>query len=206
MKNELLMIFVKNPIIGNVKTRLAAKIGDKLALKVYNELTKHTALISKKIKVSKIVYYSKEILKNDIWAEAHYQKRIQSSGDLGERMKTAFKDAFNDGYNKVIIIGSDIYSLEKSDIEKAFYRLNYHDVVIGPASDGGYYLLGLRSNIPSIFDGKEWSSKNVLNDTLNDLKSKSFYLLDYKNDIDDYDDLLKEKKLLRKLKINAKNY
>jgi rSAM/selenodomain-associated transferase 1 len=169
-------------------------------------LTKHTALITKKIKGHKNVYYSKEILKNDIWNETHFQKRIQSGGDLGERMKTAFNDGFNDGYNKVIIIGSDIYSLEKSDIEKAFHQLNFHDAVIGPATDGGYYLLGLRSNFSSIFDGKEWSSKNVLYETLIDLKSKSFYLLDYKNDIDNYDDLLKEKKLLRKLKINAKNY
>ena len=206
MKNEFLIIFVKNPIIGHVKTRLAAKIGDKLALKVYKELTKHTALITKKIKGHKNVYYSKEILKNDIWNETCFQKRIQSDGDLGERMKTAFNDGFNEGYSKVIIIGSDIYSLEKSDIEKAFYQLNFHDAVIGPATDGGYYLLGLRSNFSSIFDGKEWSSKNVLHETLIDLKSKSFYLLDYKNDIDNYDDLLKEKKLLRKLKINAKNY
>ena len=206
MKKELLIIFVKNPIIGHVKTRLAAKIGDKLALKVYKELTKHTALITKKIKAHKNVYYSKEILKNDIWNETHFQKRIQSDGDLGERMKTAFNDGFNDGYNKVIIIGSDIYSLEKSDIEKAFHQLNFHDAVIGPATDGGYYLLGLRSNFSSIFDGKKWSSKNVLYETLIDLKSKSFYLLDYKNDIDNYDDLLKEKELLRKLKINAKNY
>jgi glycosyltransferase A (GT-A) superfamily protein (DUF2064 family) len=121
-------------------------------------------------------------------------------------MKTAFNDGFNDGFNKVIIIGSDIYSLEKSDIEKAFHQLNCHDAVIGPATDGGYYLLGLRFNISSIFDGKEWSSKNVLNETLIDLKSKSIYLLDYKNDIDNYDDLLKEKKLLKKLNINAKNY
>jgi rSAM/selenodomain-associated transferase 1 len=177
-----------------------------LALKVYKELTKHTALITKKIKAHKNVYYSKEILKNDIWNEIYFQKRIQSDGDLGERMKTAFNDGFNEGYSKVIIIGSDIYSLEKSDIEKAFYQLNFHDAVIGPATDGGYYLLGLRSNFSSIFDGKEWSSKNVLHETLIDLKSKSFYLLDYKNDIDNYDDLLKEKKLLRKLKINAKNY
>ena len=206
MKNEFLIIFVKNPIIGHVKTRLAAKIGDKLALKVYKELTKHTALITKKIKGHKNVYYSKEILKNDIWNETCFQKRIQSDGDLGERMKTAFNDGFNEGYSKVIIIGSDMYSLEKSDIEKAFYQLNFHDAVIGPATDGGYYLLGLRSNFSSIFDGKEWSSKNVLHETLIDLKSKSFYLLDYKNDIDNYDDLLKEKKLLRKLKINAKNY
>jgi rSAM/selenodomain-associated transferase 1 len=206
MKNEFLIIFVKNPIIGHVKTRLAAKIGDKLALKVYKELTKHTALITKKIKSHKNVYYSKEILKNDIWNETCFQKRIQSDGDLGERMKTAFNDGFNEGYSKVIIIGSDIYSLEKSDIEKAFYQLNFHDAVIGPATDGGYYLLGLRSNFSSIFDGKEWSSKNVLYETLIDLKSKSFYLLDYKNDIDNCDDLLKEKKLLKKLKINAENY
>ena len=67
--------FCKNPIIGHVKTRLAAKIGDKLALKVYKELTKHTALITKKIKAHKNVYYSKEILKNDVWNETHFQKK-----------------------------------------------------------------------------------------------------------------------------------
>ena len=206
MKSELLMIFVRNPIIGTVKTRLASKIGNKLALKVYNELTRHTASICEKIKTKKKVYYSKEIIYNDLWSGLVFQKQLQCEGDLGQRMKTAFDEAFDEGYNKVIIIGSDVYSLSELIIQQAFHKLNYHDVVIGPALDGGYYLLGLKMNYPQIFNNKNWGTKSVLKETLHDLKSKSIFFLNPQNDIDDYEDLLKETYLLKKLNINAEYY
>jgi len=206
MKSELLMIFVRNPIIGTVKTRLASKIGNKLALKVYNELTRHTASICEKIKTKKKIYYSKEIIYNDLWSDLVFQKQLQCEGDLGQRMKTAFDEAFDEGYNKVIIIGSDVYSLSELIIQQAFHKLNYHDVVIGPALDGGYYLLGLKMNYPQIFNNKNWGTKSVLKETLHDLKSKSIFFLNPQNDIDDYEDLLKETYLLKKLNINAEYY
>ena len=206
MKSELLMIFVRNPIIGTVKTRLASKIGNKLALKVYNELTRHTASICEKIKTKKKIYYSKEIIYNDLWSGLVFQKQLQCEGDLGQRMKTAFDEAFDEGYNKVIIIGSDVYSLSELIIQQAFHKLNYHDVVIGPALDGGYYLLGLKMNYPQIFNNKNWGTKSVLKETLHDLKSKSIFFLNPQNDIDDYEDLLKETYLLKKLNINAEYY
>ena len=206
MKSELLMIFVRNPIIGTVKTRLASKIGNKLALKVYNELTRHTASICEKIKTKKKVYYSKEIICNDLWSGLVFQKQLQCEGDLGQRMKTAFDEAFDEGYNKVIIIGSDVYSLSELIIQQAFHELNYHDVVIGPALDGGYYLLGLKMSYPKIFNNKNWGTKSVLKETLHDLKSKSIFFLNPQNDIDDYEDLLKETYLLKKLNINAEYY
>ena len=206
MKSELLMIFVRNPIIGTVKTRLASKIGNKLALKVYNELTRHTASICEKIKTKKKIYYSKEIIYNDLWSDLVFQKQLQCEGDLGQRMKTAFDEAFDEGYKKVIIIGSDVYSLSELMIQQAFHELNYHDVVIGPALDGGYYLLGLKMNYPQIFNNKNWGTKSVLKETLDDIKSKSIFFLNPQNDIDDYDDLLKETYLLKKLNINAEYY
>jgi len=206
MKSELLMIFVRNPIIGTVKTRLASKIGNKLALKVYNELTRHTASICEKIKTKKKIYYSKEIIYNDLWSDLVFQKQLQCEGDLGQRMKTAFDEAFDEGYNKVIIIGSDVYSLSELIIQQAFHKLNYHDVVIGPALDGGYYLLGLKMNYPQIFNNKNWGTKSVLKETLHDLKSKSIFFLNPQNDIDDYEDLLKETYLLKKLNIDAEYY
>ena len=206
MKSELLMIFVRNPIIGTVKTRLASKIGNKLALKVYNELTRHTASICEKIKTKKKIYYSKEIIYNDLWSDLVFQKQLQCEGDLGQRMKTAFDEAFDEGYNKVIIIGSDVYSLSELIIQQAFHKLNYHDVVIGPALDGGYYLLGLKMNYPKIFNNKNWGTKSVLKETLHDLKSKSIFFLNPQNDVDDYDDLLKETYLLKKLNIDAEYY
>ena len=206
MKSELLIIFVRNPIIGTVKTRLASKIGNKLALKVYNELTRHTASICEKIKTKKKIYYSKEIIYNDLWSDLVFQKQLQCEGDLGQRMKTAFDEAFDEGYKKVIIIGSDVYSLSELMIQQAFQELNYHDIVIGPALDGGYYLLGLKMNYPQIFNNKNWGTKSVLKETLHDLKSKSIFFLNPQNDIDDYDDLLKETYLLKKLNINAEYY
>ena len=141
-----------------------------------------------------------------MWSGLVFQKQLQCEGDLGQRMKTAFDEAFDEGYNKVIIIGSDVYSLSELIIQQAFHELNYHDVVIGPALDGGYYLLGLKMSYPKIFNNKNWGTKSVLKETLHDLKSKSIFFLNPQNDVDDYDDLLKETYLLKKLNINAEYY
>ena len=101
------MIFVRNPELGRVKTRLAKSIGDQAALEIYNILCKHTAKIISEIDADKFVFYSEDIQENDIWAELDCQKQIQTKGDLGQRMQQAFSFAFSLDYKKVIIIGSD---------------------------------------------------------------------------------------------------
>ena len=104
-------------------------------------------------------------------------------------MQQAFEQAFQDGFQKVIIIGSDLYDIDHKLIDEAFSKLDQNDIVIGPATDGGYYLLGLKQVYPEIFKNKPWGTDEVLKLTLQDLKSKTIALLALKNDIDYVEDL-----------------
>lgn len=186
---KALLIFTRNPELGRCKTRLAKVIGDENALAVYNILLQHTVTITQNVNADKFVYYSEDIHKDDIWDIDIFRKKLQSGNDLGARMENAFTEIFAIGYEKVVIIGSDMYDLSTSDIENAFLQIQTHDVVIGPAIDGGYYLLGLKQLNEKLFRNKEWGTTSVLTDTLEDLKDKIICKLAEKNDIDVYDDL-----------------
>jgi rSAM/selenodomain-associated transferase 1 len=187
---KLLLIFTRNPELGKAKTRLAKTVGDETALKIYKFLLKRTRDVSLKVSSDKAVYYSVKIRENDIWDKNTYQKHQQVGEDLGIRMQNAFKNGFEAGYQKVMIIGSDLYDLSSENIEKGFRKLDSHDVVIGPAEDGGYYLLGMNSLQENIFINKEWGTETVRKDTLEDLKNKKVKLLALKNDIDVFEDLV----------------
>src|SRR5688572_652040 len=100
-----LLIFVRNPELGKVKTRLAATIGNEKALKIYEELLRHTRQISEKLPVQKLLFYADEINLNDNWQPENFQKFLQPAGDLGSKMQAAFETAFSAGAKKVIIIG-----------------------------------------------------------------------------------------------------
>jgi len=201
MSNSLIMVFVRNPELGRVKTRLAKTIGDQAALEIYEILSKHTAKIISEIDSDKLIFYSEKIQDNDIWTVINCKKQIQTKGDLGQKMLDAFQYGFSLGYKKIIIIGSDLYSLRTKHIKSAFEQLENYDVVIGPALDGGYYLLGLNSVIPEIFKQKQWSTSSILKDTLSDLKKFNVNLLKPLNDIDTYEDLKKEPQLLKQINI-----
>lgn len=188
-KKRLLLIFTRNPELGKCKTRLAATIGDQAALEVYIILLRHTAEITKNINCSKEVHYTQEPSANDLWDKFSYSKHLQKGNDLGERMYNAFKAGFEKGYKKIVIIGSDIYDLKSETIEEAFTKLENSDYVIGPAEDGGYYLLGMKSMSKEVFFNKNWGTNDVLEDTLNNLSHKNVELLQTKNDIDVYEDL-----------------
>ena len=189
MLENLLLIFTRNPELGKVKTRLAATIGDKNALEVYRLLLNHTQNIVRPLKVSKTVMYTDEIIIDDIWDNSIYEKRVQFGQDLGAKMKNAAAAGFENGYKKVVIIGSDLYDLTAQDITTTFEKLDNYDAVIGPAEDGGYYLLGLKFIPDNIFYNKKWGTNAVLKDTLTDLIHHNVYLLDIKNDIDTLDDI-----------------
>ena len=207
MESEtLIIVFVRNTQLGAVKTRLASTIGDRIALKIYKALLKHTAREVNKVSADKKVLYSEYIKDVDIWGEMNFLKGLQSKGNLGQRMESAFKTAFRMGYKNVVIVGSDLYSLKSSHIETAIRQLKKNEVVLGPATDGGYYLLGLKMNLSALFCNKHWGSATVLEDTLDDLKSSSVFLLEPLNDIDTFEDLKNETELLKKLKIDVKAY
>lgn len=189
MTNTLLLIFTRNPELGKCKTRLAKTIGDNNALTVYKMLLEHTVNVTKNLNCDKAVYYSVKVRENDLWDTNTYQKHQQYGNDLGERMQDAFKNGFEAGYKKVLIVGSDLYDLTPEHIERAIAKLNSNDVVIGPAEDGGYYLLGMNQLHESVFKNKEWGTETVRKDTLNDLKNKKVSLLETLNDIDIFDDI-----------------
>lgn len=188
MKN-LIIVFTRNPELGKVKTRLAASIGNENALEIYKYLLNHTKNVLLQVIAEKYVFYSEEISENDIWDTIFFQKKLQKGNDLGEKMKNAFAEGFSAGFEKIVIVGSDMFDLETSDIETAFGRLENNDVVIGPAADGGYYLLGLNYMITDLFENKNWSTETVFEETINDIKNFKYSLLQTKNDIDTIDDI-----------------
>ena len=186
---NLLLIFTRNPELDKCKTRLAKTVGDESALKIYKFLLDHTVSITKQLDVNKAVYYSVKVRENDIWDETIYTKYQQEGEDLGIRMQHAFEQGFKDGYKNIIIIGSDMYDMSQEDLEEAFSALKNHDAVVGPAEDGGYYLLGMKKMHPQLFQHKAWGTASVLENTLQDLGKESFGLLSQKNDIDIYEDI-----------------
>lgn len=184
-----LIIFTRNPEIGRCKTRLAATIGDQKALEVYTFLLSHTVAITQNIAVDKYVFYADEIWNQDQWSSEVYRKKLQQGLDLGARMENAFAELFKNGHTSVLIIGSDMFELNQTEIEEAYLKLESHDFVIGPAADGGYYLLGMKYLNNKLFQNKNWSSASVLSATRADLKNESVFELAVKNDVDLYEDI-----------------
>ncbi len=183
-KKNLLIIFTKNPVAGKVKTRLARDIGNENALKVYKFLLEHSHSITSPLNITKQVHYSEEIPDDDLWDQGDFTKKLQYGKDLGIRMENAFREGFEEGFEKIIIIGSDLFELRTSDIADAFTALEDNDYVIGPCEDGGYYLLGMNKLNTEVFRNKSWSTSSVLTDTLNDIKYSRVKHLPIQNDID----------------------
>ena len=133
----------------------------------------------------RLLFYSNFINQEDDWSESAFQKHLQKGVHLGERMQAAFQLAFEQ-HSKVIIIGSDCASLDTQLIESAFNQLDEHPFVIGPAKDGGYYLLGMNAFYPSLFENIAWSTETVLPSTIQRIQAlnKSYALLPELSDID----------------------
>ncbi len=187
--NNALIIFVRNPELGKVKTRLATTIGNEKTLVVYNYLLQHTHDVAESIYADKYIFYTDQVNENDLWNS--YHKLVQSDGDLGNKMKQAFQFVFKLGYTSVCIIGSDCLDLNTRIINQAFSTLKNNDVVLGPALDGGYYLLGMNNVETPLFVNKEWSTDSVIKKTIADCEQNnlSFALLETLSDIDTEEDL-----------------
>ena len=186
---NLLLIFTRNPELGKCKTRLAATVGNESALEIYKFLLNHTAAITQDVNAAKQVWYSEEIWNDDVWDTTYFDKRIQNGNDLGIRMANAFQEGFASKFERIIVIGSDMHDLTKGDIDNAFEVLKTKDFVIGPAEDGGYYLLGMNSFNSAVFKNKTWGNDTVLQGTLEDLKNRNVQLLETRNDVDLYEDI-----------------
>lgn len=190
MSKEALLIFYKNEQPGKVKTRLAATAGNEKAMAVYLQLVRHTSHMIQSLLCDQIVFYSDEIPKEAAWVDIH-QAWIQQGFDLGERMANAFRFSFANEYEKAVIIGTDCPELTTGIITDAFTALDKTDIVIGPAADGGYYLLGMKKQHPFLFQNIRWSTGEVLNKTIERCKENrlTYSMLPVLHDVDVESDL-----------------
>jgi uncharacterized protein len=197
MRNALL-IFVKNPAMGKVKTRLAKTIGDYNSLKIYQHLLYHTMEITYELDMDKFLYYNEFIPTRDEWPPMHYQKELQKGSHLGEKMNNAFKQAFDEGYKKAVLIMPDCPKMTDTIIEKAFKVLDTNDCVLGPTNDDGFYLIGMKAYYPEIFKDKTYETATLYNDTVQAIEraGKSFFKLPTLVDVDMEEDLGKLKKMI----------
>lgn len=192
-----LIIFIKNPELGKVKTRIARETGEGPALDIYTQLLAHTNMITCDLPINKYLYFDAYIPEYKIWEKGNYHFKLQSSGDLGHRMLMAFRAVAQQesqaekNKEPTIIIGSDTMELNEEIIFLAYQKLVDYDIVIGPASDGGYYLLGFQSVIlESLFMDMPWSNPKLLEITLEIIEKEknSLFLLPQLNDIDTLSD------------------
>jgi uncharacterized protein len=183
---KALIIFIKNPEKGKVKTRLAATMGEEKALEIYRQMLTHTFSLAMNSCVEVFVFYSDHVPAKDEWTNNFHGRYIQEGNDLGEKMLHAFNRVSADGFEQMVIIGSDCLQLNSEILEESFLKLEEYDVVIGPAKDGGYYLLGMKNICTNLFINKSWSSPVLLEETLEDCKKQGlkFYQLVELSDID----------------------
>jgi rSAM/selenodomain-associated transferase 1 len=165
------LIFARTPELGKVKTRLATDLGDAAALDIYHRLLAHTCDTVTRSGFPGRVHLAGPMPETDLWADAGFRRVPQADGDLGARMSAAFAQAFADGVRSVVIIGTDCPGLRAEHLHLAMQALQTHEAVVGPADDGGYWLLGLSSPVRAIFENKAWSTDTVLRDTLADFKA-----------------------------------
>lgn len=189
MSKKLLIVFVKNILLGKVKTRLAKTIGNQAAFEVYKHLVGITESETSKIKNCDVHIYFSDVIIDEKWL--NQQKFVQHGDDLGERMMNAFKHGFDLGYENVVGIGSDLPDLNAEIINQGFEKLNSNDAVFGPSEDGGYYLIGMNKLLQCAFENKQWSTENLLSITIDELQeaNNSVAQLTTLNDIDTLEDL-----------------
>lgn len=187
-----LIVFARLPQLGQVKTRLAADIGAPAALAVYRQLLAHTRAVVAPLQVHKTVWLAgaeSDPAPPDEWTG--YEQLPQPGGGLGEKMQAAFAHDFARRAGAVVIIGTDCPGLTTAHLTDAFDALRTHDMVLGPATDGGYYLLGMKQLWPSLFQGKAWSTATVFQATVADAEQLGLrlHLLPALSDIDTGADL-----------------
>jgi rSAM/selenodomain-associated transferase 1 len=188
MKKEVVLVFHKNEVLGRVKTRLASGIGEARALEIYSHLIQSTYSVLEDVSAPVWTYYSDFIPEtvNPPIAKSF----VQDGQDLGERMAHAFARSFESGMEKVVLIGTDCPTLQPQHLNQAFEALTHSDLVLGPATDGGYYLIAMKRKADYLFEGISWSTSEVLSQTLAVATAHGlhFTLLDELSDIDTRED------------------
>ena len=195
-KETAIIVFTRFPVEGKVKTRLAKNMGNKFAVSFFRACAEHT--FKELLKVEEMgsdlfLFCSEE---NEIeqvmkWAGNNFKYYAQQGSNLGIKMYNAFSTVFKEGYKKVIIIGTDAPDVSMNLMQSAISVLDNYSVVIGPANDGGYYLLGFKSKLIDLFSGIEWGTNSVFDNTISKLNNSkiNYFVLDELTDIDTLEDL-----------------
>jgi len=195
--NNNILLFVKYPENGGVKTRLAKSIGDAVAVSLYKCFVEDILSSLQGINAHIWICYYPEIARDDmaVWLGSRYVYVLQKGENLGKRIQHCFKRSFDKGFEKTIVLASDIPEISENIINKAFECLEYKDAVIGPSYDGGYYLLGFnkKSYATQIFDDISWSTNLVYEETLGKIEvyKLGYSVLDKINDMDTIEDICK---------------
>ncbi len=181
--NCLLLLFTRYPVAGSTKTRLISKLGADGAALLQKRLTERVVLqanlLSRRLGIETVVHYtegSREKMTSWLGAMNLFE---QASGDLGQRMRSAFELTFAGGIETAVLIGSDIPDITTDLLQQAFLCLLTKDVVIGPSQDGGYYLIGLGANqapqiLPLLFEEMRWSTGKLFSTTINRLEKAGY--------------------------------
>ena len=189
----MLIIFTRYPIPGEAKTRLIPALGAAGAAQLQRRMTEQTIATAQQTPHPiQIQFCGGTIDELRSWLGDQLGYEAQTDGDLGDRMAQAFDQGFAAGHDRVVIIGTDCPGIEPTILNQAFTALASHDLVLGPAADGGYYLIGLRRAIPELFQSIAWSTNTVRTKTLEIAAALnlSYALLPELSDIDRPDDLI----------------
>lgn len=195
MSEKAIIIFSKKPKLGKVKTRIATSLGDSTALEIYKELLEITFKILHPMNCKKYLFWDELPDESSSYLDQGFELRIQKGIDLGERMENAFSEVIP-FHDKVIIVGTDCPYINSNLLEQSFVCLEQSDIVIGPATDGGYYLLGKKVLNTKIFRNIKWSTDTVLTETIQTCKEQNlkFDLLMELSDIDTEADYIQWKR------------
>ena len=189
------LLFTRFPEPGRVKTRLIPALGENAAAELHRRMAErmHAVLVGVNSRwEARICYTGATQTEMQDWLGNDLPMEEQSTGDLGQRLHSAMTASFQRGHEQVIVIGSDCPDLRVTHIEEAFAAFDNHPLVIGPATDGGYYLLGQRDQVtPELFQDIQWGTANVLQQTLQraEISGLSSVLLDPLPDVDLSSDL-----------------
>ncbi len=200
MGKKRLIVFTRYPVPGSTKTRLIPALGPEGAADLQRRMTEHTLERVGPLKDRafhlQVRFEGADAGAMRAWLGKDLSLEPQGEGDLGERMRRAFQESFSDGFEVVVLVGTDCPALEAGDVEEAVDLLRDNTLVLGPATDGGYYLIGMVSDSPPwlmdlLFTGIPWGTGQVLNETMNALAETGLDvgLLDEKTDVDVPEDL-----------------
>jgi uncharacterized protein len=207
LQENALMIFIKAPRLGEIKTRLQPELSPAASLKIFKAMGKDLVdRFSRSEYFDLFIQYwpGDALWEMQSWLGANLNYIPQRGSDLGEKLKNAFSASFRRSYQKVCIIGSDLPTIAVPDILEAIEKLDSFDVILGPAMDGGYFLVALKEFHPQIFENIDWSTDAVLEQTMLRITEQklSAYRMAVQRDVDTYDDVMY---LWNKIKENENN-